>query len=553
MTTRGFAAAVVLIAGLSAAARGAQTDAVHLDVIVTDVKARPIPSLKAADFEIIDAGNTQTVEDVHLKTGGGRVVGIFLDEYHVQSGDGSARARAALTRFVSTSLRDGDEVAVMKPLDPLNGIAFSQDRQGILNAISTFEGRRGDFTARSPFEEQFMSRSAITGGVARAQVVASALQALARRLGEKGSGRRALIVVSEGFTAPMPRAIILAANRQAVAIYPVDPHVGTQDDESGLRVLAEQTGGEASINQADLAPGLAQAVADLDTHYVVTYRPAKHDGRFHPIEVRVTRSGAHARARSGYWAAARPDSTASSARSNAVTLPFRPSHSSPYIRPWIGMSRGADGQTNVTVAWEAGTAPPRNQRIASIALKAMGPDGRVLFQKKIGPGDRSRATFDAPPGYIALEMALQSSTGAALDTDYRGISVPNLYAPRPTFGTPQVLRTRTARSFAEATADAEAIPAASRTFSRAERLVIRIPAYGPDNAVPVVRASLLNRRGVRMRELDEIRPGLPGGIAQFDLILANLAPDEYRVELTAANAEGTPDEVRELVVFRVTN
>ena len=56
-----------------------------------------------------------------------------------------------------------------------------------------------------------------------------------------------------------------------------------------------------------------------------------------------------------------------------------------------------------------------------------------------GAGDVDRATFNAPPGYVALEMAIQSSSGAALDTDYRGISVPNLRVTRPTFATPQVL------------------------------------------------------------------------------------------------------------------
>lgn len=553
MITRGLAA-VVVIAGLAAAALGAQTDTIQLDVVVTDVKARPIPALKAADFEVIEAGRTLAVEDVRLQTGGGRVLGIFLDEYHVQPGGNTARARAVLSQFVRTALRDGDEVAVMKPLDPLNAIAFTRDRNEILTSLSGFEGRQGDFTARSAFEEKFMSRSPQTGGIARAQVVTSALQALATRLGEKGQGRKALIMVSEGFTSAMPRAIIYAANRHAVAIYPIDPHVDAEGHETGLRWLAEQTGGEASINQTDLMPALAQALGDLDAHYVLTYRPAKPDGRFHPVQVRVTRAGAQTRARSGYWApAAAVAPMASSARSSAVTLPFRPSHSSPYIRPWIGMSRGANGQTSVTVTWEAGDTLPRNQRIASIALKAMGPDGRVLFQKRIGPGDGSRATFDAPPGYIALEMALQSSTGAALDTDYRGLSVPNLYVSRPTFGTPQLLRTRTARSFAEASANPEAAPVASRTFSRAERLLVRIPAYGPNDSVPAVTASLLNRRGVPMRQLDQVQTGLPDSMVQFDLPLANLAPDEYRVELVAANAKEARDEIRELVVFRVTN
>ena len=43
------------------------------------------------------------------------------------------------------------------------------------------------------------------------------------------------------------------------------------------------------------------------------------------------------------------------------------------------------------------------------------------------------------------------------------------------------------------------------------------------------------------------------GTVQFDLPLASLAPDEYRVELEAANAAGPRDEAKELISFRVTN
>jgi hypothetical protein len=205
------------------------------------------------------------------------------------------------------------------------------------------------------------------------------------------------------------------------------------------------------------------------------------------------------------------------------------------------------------VAWEPGEAPPRNQRLASITVKAMGSDGRVLFQNRIAPGDRGRAEFDAAPGYAALEMTIQSSTGATLDTDYRGLAIPNLQVAKPTFATPQLLRTRTARGFAELSADAEALPVASRTFSRTERLLVRIPVYGPGDTIPEVTATLLNRRGNPMRKLQAVPAELPPGMVQFDLPLASLAPDEYRVELVAGNTQGSRDETREMLVFRVIN
>ena len=217
------------------------------------------------------------------------------------------------------------------------------------------------------------------------------------------------------------------------------------------------------------------------------------------------------------------------------------------------MSRGPDGLTSVTVTWEPGATPPRNQRIASILVKATANDGTVLFEDRFGAGDVDRAMFNAPPGYVALEMAIQSSGGTALDTDYRGISVPNLQVTKPTFATPQVLRMRTARDFAEMSQKVHAVPVASRTFSRTERLLIRVPAYGPGNSAPIVTARLLNRRGIPMRQLQVVEAPLPPGTVQFELTLASLAPDEYRVELSAANATGPRDEAKEMIPFRVTN
>jgi len=217
------------------------------------------------------------------------------------------------------------------------------------------------------------------------------------------------------------------------------------------------------------------------------------------------------------------------------------------------MSRGPDGLTAVTVTWESGTAPPRNQRVASIVVKATASDGAVLFENRVGAGDVDRAIFNAPPGYVALEMELQSIGGTALDTDYRSISVPNLRVTRPTFGTPQVIRTRHAREFAEMSQKLDAVPVSSRTFSRTERLLIRVPAYGPGSSDPTITARLLNRTGVPMRDLQLVDAPLPAGTVQFDLLLASLAPGEYRVELSAANPSGPRDEAKEILSLRVTN
>jgi VWFA-related protein len=533
----------------------AAQDAVTFDVVLTDSRSKPIKDVKPSDLEVIVGGEPQAVDAVRLEPRSGRVIGIFLDEFHVHAGEPTLRARAALTHLVDTLLRDDDIVALVKPLDPLHAITFTQDRALMRNMIAAFEGHAGDYTPRSEFERNFMSREPKTAEATRTQVVSAALQSLARRLGEQQPRRKALLFVSEGFRPTLPRALVYAANSNSVAFYALDPNPEAADDESMLRTISEQTSGTASINDADLRPAVTQALADLDHYYVFSFTPpAPGDGRFHPVQVRIKQPGALARSRSGYWA---PNAALAAAAAKVAAArnvqPSRPSRSSPYIRPWIGMARGRDGLTSVTVTWEPGAAPPRNQRVASILVKATANDGTVLFESRIGAGDIDRATFDAPPGSVALEMDLQSSSGAALDSDYRNLSVPNLKVTRPTFATPQVLRTRNARDFAETSQNADAVPVAARAFSRTERLLIRAAAYGPGESSPPVTAQLLNRKGVPMRQLQAVDGPLPPGTIQFDLSLASLAPDEYRVELSTGNVTGPRDEAKEIISFRVTN
>src|SRR5207247_5478282 len=102
-----------------------------LDAIVTDRNDRPIRDLQTSDFEISDNGQNRPVDSAMFESGrDGRLIAIFLDDYHVESGD-SMRARAALTQFVDSELRPNDLVAVMKPLDSLKAIQITNDSDAL--------------------------------------------------------------------------------------------------------------------------------------------------------------------------------------------------------------------------------------------------------------------------------------------------------------------------------------------------------------------------------------------------------------------------------------
>ena len=576
MTRAGrFLATVALLvpAGLVLAGRAPDPSAppepssISIDLIVTDARGRAIRDLKASDFELIDAGTSRPIEHAALASSGdGRIIAVFLDDYHVEAGESTSRARAALAQFADTQIGENDLVAVLKPLDQLNDIELSRGPDRLRAAIEEFAGRRGNYEARSTFERNFISRSPATADVSRAQVVSSALQALAMRIGAVREGRKSIVLVSEGFSPAAPRAsdrlmgslraIVYAANRYGVAIYSIDPRLpdsssGTDLTATTLQTLAAQTGGEAVSSEAGLEPGLKQAVTDLDGYYLLTYRPAAGgDGKFHPVEVHVKRPGAQVRVRSGYWAS--DPNLARRLQAANVRMPsltaMRPPHTSPYINTWVGNLRTDSGQTEVIVAWEPGVAPPRNQQIGTVTLKATTDDGRVLFEQPVS----GRATFESPPGYVQLEITVAASDGKRIDSDFRTVRVPDLRVTQPTFAPLQILRTRSAREFTAASRNPAQQPAASRQFSRTERLLIRVPVYGPNGTIPTVSATLLNRGGGPMRQLQQVTPSLANGIVQFDLPLSSLAPDDYAVELIAVGSDGERS-VKTTLQFRVTD
>jgi hypothetical protein len=142
-------------------------------------------------------------------------------------------------------------------------------------------------------------------------------------------------------------------------------------------------------------------------------------------------------------------------------------------------------------------------------------------------------------------VSVEGAASQVLDTETRDIAIPDLTASHAVLGTPQVFRARTMRDFQLLKTEADAIPLAMREFSRTDRLLIRVPAYGPGGTTPPLNAHLLNRAGSAMNELQAV-PSPNADQQQLDLPLSGLAPGEYVIEITAG------DEAKELVGFRVT-
>jgi VWFA-related protein len=333
---------------------------VRVDVIVSDKTGGPVTTLTAADFEVYEDGKPQTVNFFKLINSDGNVAPganparpirseydqeseaarddvrlfvIFLDDYHVRKGN-SMRVRETLAEFVRTQLGPLDMVAVMTPLMSVSEVTFTRDASSLEASMRAFEGCKFDYRPRNAIEERYSRYPSQAVETIRNEVTMTALRGLAVKLGAMREGRKAVIFVSEGFTALLPpqlrdviaempgsgnsasrsafagesaseermrasadsqllmdlRAVFDAANRNNTAIYSLDPRglavnefdinetVSGQTDQDYLRrtqdtlhVLSTNTDGRAIVNRNDIQGGLKQVIRDTSAYYLLGY------------------------------------------------------------------------------------------------------------------------------------------------------------------------------------------------------------------------------------------------------------------------------------------
>src|SRR5687767_14928926 len=286
--TRTRAGMAALLAVVAAVPLVAVPDGVRITTVVTDRSGKPVTGLTVKDFELREDGVVQKIIAVEPRRPEPRRIAILLDEFHIEPSD-SARVRDAVTRFLDERMRSDDTAVVLKPLDSLPAIRLTADRARLRDAIAQFEGRKGNFEPRTKLEEETLGRAPALVSAGRAQVVLSALRALAGQLGS-APGRSAILLVSEGFAQParrlsargLPDAGLVErlANRYDVPVYAFDPRASAGPEPDGgavlLGKLVSETGGTLSRGE-DLAGNLARAGTEIDGGYTLTYLPAHGD------------------------------------------------------------------------------------------------------------------------------------------------------------------------------------------------------------------------------------------------------------------------------------
>jgi VWFA-related protein len=558
--------ALALTLSIGAADSGTQ---VTLDLVAADARGRSIEGLTPADLDVSEGGVAVPVSSVQLVRASGtpgqelppRVVGIFLDEFHVSPGASADSVRDSLLAFVSEALGPSDLSAVVKPLDSLVDITLTADRAKAIEAIRGFTPRRGDYTPRTQFEREFIAGSEARVRAARAHSSAAAVTARTGAAGRAPAPRKTVFVVTEGISRTAGRrgdnvlpgldSAAAAANRAHVAIYPIDmtagpmpssghggPSAAQQEEalaQAALVRLAASTSGQI-IAHAQVAGGLRQALGDGSSYFVVTLNPpvAPGDGRLHDVAVTAKSPAVRLRARAAYWLPMPAPVPKPPDFGDAAGLRRR---TSPLIQTWFGMVQRSRESTQVSFAWEpspaAETTTVRGRTAPSppvrIKMSVTALDGTRLFEGDVDPS--TRVTFDAHPGRALVQLSIEDVAARIIDQEVRELAIA-AYTDRGAIGAPEILRARTARDLRELRDNPEAPPTTGRRFSRAETLLVRIPIVGRPDAPPA--AQLVSALGSTLRDLRPAPLSTREGVYEIALPLAALASGEYAIEIRAS-------------------
>ncbi|HUP40062.1 MAG TPA: VWA domain-containing protein [Vicinamibacterales bacterium] len=289
---------------------------VRVDVIVNDRQGNLVQDLKQEDFEVTEDGKPQSIQTFKLinvseDAGVGtdppreirnaveeqteaarddvRLFAIFLDDYHVRL-ENSMRAREHIARFVENQLNAKDMAGVMYPLWSINDVMLARNRMSLAAAIRGFTGRKYDYTPRNAFEERYVHYvPTIEAERIRNEVSLSALKGLIVRLGGLREGRKAIVLISEGYTNTLPPQMndqVATCNGMACGNQPrprPDPVGGASSP------MQQRMESQDFFSQAQMMSDL-KMVIDLANRYNVAIYPVDPRG-LAPFEFDLSTAG----------------------------------------------------------------------------------------------------------------------------------------------------------------------------------------------------------------------------------------------------------------------
>jgi VWFA-related protein len=283
-----------------------------------------------------------------------------------------------------------------------------------------------------------------------------------------------------------------------------------QLSQDSLRQLADETGGFAAVNTNQFGSAFGRIVSDNSSYYVLAYYPPspKRDGKFHRIQVRVTRPGLTVRARRGYASPKgkppAPRTTSNDGASPVALealnspLPVSGLRTRLFAAPFKGVDRNASVLLGIEMAGRD-LRLDANSRV-EVSYLAVDQKGKVFGGKtdkitlNLRPETRARveqsafrvlARMDLPPGMYQVRAATHDTTGGIVGSVIQDLEVPDF--TRLPLSMSGLVITSMANSTAVTARPDEALrsvlpapPGAMRTFQRNDEIAIFAEIY--DNA-----------------------------------------------------------------------
>ena len=581
----------------------------------------------------------------------GRIYIMVLDDLHVQPLH-TVMVRKAARRFIEQKLGTNDLMAVIhvggKNEDSQE---FTSSKRLLLAAADKFMGRAERPATLERYQQYLNTLGSRQAGDAVADPIEmkrgfdarstlEELQAVADWFGSVRGRKKTMLLISEGIDYDVEdifnkrdasmiidrtQEMIRSASRSNVSIYAIDPRgltdMGDQSIElnglaaggdsdpalaglnsrglqnelrlqhNSLRTFAEETGGFAVINTNSFATAFDRIVSENSSYYVLAYYPPnpKRDGKYHNIQVRVTRPGLTVRARRGYAAPSgkTPDS-ATLKPGSAVTVEVRDALQSPipvsgltmqvFAAPFKGTAPNASVLIGIEMSGkDLRLAQGDKLQLSYFAVDAKGkyrggstdtvtlnlrPETKALMQET---GVRSISRLQIPPGRYQLRVAANDVSGGTVGSVLYDLDVPD-FAKIPFSMSGLVLtsvassRLPTVRPDPELREILPASPAGSRVFPLNDEIALFAEVYDNAGATPHkvdLTTTITADEGKVVYKTDEVRDssdlaGKSGGYGYATRVpLKDLPAGIYVLKVEARSRLGQTPAVDRQVQFRI--
>ena len=583
----------------------------------------------------------------------GRVFVLVLDDLNTRFAR-TPRTRAAARLFVERYVGANDVVAVVNTSGYGRSMQdFTSNRQLALKAIDAAIGNKADSSTVAALQDYNMN-TGIPGGGSNANASFNELQRytnarnslrtlqnLAAYMGGMRGRRKAVVYFSEGINYDVSnpianthatdvqreiRDLVAAATRANVNVYSIDPRgvtsgmedaieigsfptdnsIQTTDmlnelrlEQDSLRVVADETGGFALLNQNDFRGGFSRILEDNSSYYVLGYYPTndKRDGRFRNVQVKVLKPGLKVRARRGYVApvTGKKEKPVKGSPEERTSPELRDALDSPIpisgftISAFAAPFKGAGGNDAIAMSIEVDgpamkfTQSPdglfrNNLEVTLFAADGSGKikDGaRDVIGVSLKPQNRVMPTpfrvirrIQVPPGKYQLRIGARESGGGRVGTVLYDLDAPD-FSKGPVSMSGIAVSSESGSHIPTASPDPgvnefkdvlPAPPSASRDFPRGDTLSVFAEVYDNVGKTPhrvEITAEVLSDEGKVVHKTSDQRKseelqGATGGYGYSTKIpLADLAPGRYVLRVTATSLLGKPEPVAREIEFRV--